>query len=73
VLAVVAVAGRRVPHRLLAAVAGQLLVTRPAEDGYEFRHALLREVVEADLLPGERVRLHGRYAKALTEHPELAR
>jgi tetratricopeptide (TPR) repeat protein len=29
-------------------------------------------VVEADLLPGERVRLHGRYAKALTEHPELA-
>jgi hypothetical protein len=55
VLAVVAVAGRRVPHRLLAAVAGrdddtlvarlrtavadQLLVTQPAEDGYEFRHA----------------------------------
>ena len=88
VLAVVAVAGRRVPHRLLAAVAGrdddilaamlraavagQLLVIQPAGDGYEFRHALLREVVEADLLPGERVRLHGRYAKALTERPELA-
>jgi DNA-binding CsgD family transcriptional regulator len=88
VLAVVAVAGRRVPHRLLAAVAGrdddilvtmlrtavagQLLVTPPAEDGYEFRHALLREVVEADLLPGERVRLHGQYAKVLTERPELA-
>jgi predicted ATPase/DNA-binding CsgD family transcriptional regulator len=88
VLAVVAVAGRRVPHRLLAAVAGQdddtlvamlrtavaeqLLVTQPGEDGYEVRHALLREVVEADLLPGERVRLHSEYAKALAGRPELA-
>jgi DNA-binding CsgD family transcriptional regulator/tetratricopeptide (TPR) repeat protein len=88
VLAVVAVAGRRVPHRLLAAVAGladqalvqalraavadQLLVTRPGEDGYELRHALLAEVIEADLLPGERARLHAAYARALTERPELA-
>jgi DNA-binding CsgD family transcriptional regulator/tetratricopeptide (TPR) repeat protein len=87
VLAVVAVAGRRVPHRLLAAVAGhddtlvamlrmavaaQLLVTQPGGDGYEVRHALLSEVVEADLLPGERVRVHGGYAKALAERPELA-
>jgi DNA-binding CsgD family transcriptional regulator len=88
VLAVVAVAGRRVPHRLLARVAGlddrdlaedlrvvvalQLLVTRPGEDGYEFRHALLGEVVDADLLPGERARLHAAYAQALTERPELA-
>jgi DNA-binding CsgD family transcriptional regulator/tetratricopeptide (TPR) repeat protein len=88
VLAVVAVAGRRVPHRLLAAVAGRdddtllamlrravadrLLVTQPGEDGYEVRHALLGEVVEADLVPGERVRLHAEYAKALAERPELA-
>jgi predicted ATPase len=88
VLAVVAVAGRRVPHRLLAKVAGlddqdlaealrlvvalQLLVTRPGEDGYEFRHALLGEVVDADLLPGERARLHTAYAQALTERPEVA-
>jgi DNA-binding CsgD family transcriptional regulator/tetratricopeptide (TPR) repeat protein len=88
VLGVVAVAGRRVPHRLLAAVAGledqplvqalraavadQLLVTQPGEDGYELRHALLGEVIEADLLPGERVRLHGAYARALTNQPELA-
>jgi DNA-binding CsgD family transcriptional regulator len=88
VLAVVAVAGRRVSHRLLAAVAGltdrqldgalreavasQLLVTRPGQDGYEVRHALLREVIDADLLPGERARLHSAYAQALTERPELA-
>ena len=88
VLAAVAVAGRRVPHRLLAAVAGlddgqldgalregvasQLLVVRPGEDGYDVRHPLLREVVQADLLPGERVRLHGEYAEALAERPELA-
>jgi predicted ATPase/DNA-binding CsgD family transcriptional regulator len=88
VLAVVAVSGRRVPHWLLAAVADlndralvkalreavahQLLVTYSGENDYEFRHALLREVVEIDLLPGERVRLHGQYAKALAGHPELA-
>jgi DNA-binding NarL/FixJ family response regulator len=30
-----------------------------------FHHALLREVVHADLLPGERSRLHARYAAAL--------
>ncbi len=31
-------------------------------DAYTFRHALLREAVYADLLPGERVRLHAAYA-----------
>jgi DNA-binding CsgD family transcriptional regulator/tetratricopeptide (TPR) repeat protein len=86
VLRVAAVAGRQVPHPLLAAVAGldegpldsalreavthQLLMTR--EDGYQFRHALLREVVDAGLLPGERARLHVAYAHALTEWPELS-
>jgi DNA-binding CsgD family transcriptional regulator/tetratricopeptide (TPR) repeat protein len=74
VLEVAAVAGRRMPHRLLAAVAGlddrqlhgalreavasQLLMTAPGEDGYDVRHALFREVIDADLLPGERARLH---------------
>jgi predicted ATPase len=87
-LAVVAVAGRRLPHRLLAAVAGlddqqlvealraavanQLLVTTPGQDGYEVRHALLREVIDADLLPGERAQLHAGLAQALSERPELA-
>jgi DNA-binding CsgD family transcriptional regulator len=88
VLRVAAVAGRQVSHRLLAAVAGlddqqlegalrqavaqQLLVTEPGQDGYRFRHALLREVVDAGLLPGERARLHACYAHALTQQPELA-
>ncbi|MQY12153.1 hypothetical protein SRB5_22830 [Streptomyces sp. RB5] len=49
---------------------------RPAEDtadGYRFRHALLREAVGDDLLPGERPRLNRRYAEALEADPALAR
>jgi DNA-binding CsgD family transcriptional regulator/tetratricopeptide (TPR) repeat protein len=88
VLGVVAVAGRPVPHRLLAKVAGlddahldaairagvahQLLVIRPHQDGYDLRHALLREVIDTDLLPGERTRLHAAFARVLAELPELA-
>src|SRR5215213_4046197 len=88
VLEVAAVAGRRMPHRLLAAVAGlherqldgalreavtsQLLVTRPGEDGYDedgydVRHALVREVIDADLLPGERTRLHTALAHTVAD------
>jgi DNA-binding CsgD family transcriptional regulator/tetratricopeptide (TPR) repeat protein len=75
-----AVAGRRVPHELLAAVVdldqlaleratrsavdGNVLVPVGA-DGYAFRHALLAEAVYDDLLPGERVRLHGAYVSTL--------
>ena len=33
--------------------------------GYAFRHALLREVVYNDLMPGERTRLHARLAALL--------
>jgi len=88
VLAVLAVSGREVSHRLLATVVGlddgalvealratvtsQLLVTTPGGDGYQVRHALLREVIHADLLPGERARLHADLAQSLTERPELA-
>ena len=86
-LALVAVAGRQVPHRLLAVAAGlddeplteglraataaQLLVRTAGDDAYDVRHALLREVVEADLLPGESARLHVRLAQTLSDHPEL--
>ncbi|MFD8573096.1 helix-turn-helix transcriptional regulator [Streptomyces sp. NPDC059639] len=80
VLRTAAVAGRRVGHELLRdavrlpleelesalreAVGHQLLL--PGDDGtYTFRHALTREAVYADLLPGERVRLHGLFAELL--------
>ncbi|MDX3456486.1 AAA family ATPase [Streptomyces sp. ME02-8801-2C] len=80
VLRTAAVAGRRVEHELLSdavrlpqdelesalreAVERQLLV--PGEgDTYSFRHALAREAVYADLLPGERSRLHGAFARLL--------
>ena len=73
------VAGRRVTHELLAvatdlddaaldeslrtAVERNILVA--SDRHYAFRHALLGEAVYDDLLPGERVRLHGRYAAAI--------
>ncbi|MFJ9040225.1 AAA family ATPase [Streptomyces sp. NPDC102406] len=80
VLRTAAVAGRRVGHDLLRdavqlpqeelesalreAVERQLLL--PGDDAtYSFRHALTREAVYADLLPGERVRLHGLFARLL--------
>ncbi|WP_459980521.1 helix-turn-helix transcriptional regulator [Nocardioides sp. AN3] len=75
------VSGRRVGHDLLAAVAvlpeaaldealrhaveSNVLVA--GEGAYWFRHALLGEAVYDDLLPGERVRLHGKYASVLAD------
>ena len=53
------------------AVANQLLVPDGA-DGYAFRHALLREAVYGDLLPGERTRLHGQLAALLSGRPGTA-
>jgi DNA-binding CsgD family transcriptional regulator/tetratricopeptide (TPR) repeat protein len=83
-----AVAGRAVPDRLLAEVAGlgenelfaalreavenHLLVVAPDGPGYAFRHALTRDAVYEDMLPGERVRLHAAYGEALERHPGLA-
>ncbi|MFJ8632181.1 ATP-binding protein [Streptomyces sp. NPDC093568] len=80
VLRTAAVAGRRVEHALLRgavaiaedelesalreAVGRQLLVPGDG-DTYAFRHALAREAVYADLLPGERARLHGTFARLL--------
>ncbi|WP_067250661.1 helix-turn-helix transcriptional regulator [Microbacterium resistens] len=69
-----------VPHALLASLAGfdderldeavreattaAVLAVR-GDDSYGFRHALLREAVHDDLLPGERARLHRAYGEAL--------
>lgn len=52
-------------------VAHQLLMP-DGPDGYAFRHALLREAVYADLLPGERTRLHARLASVLSDERRLA-
>ncbi len=82
VLRIASVSGRRVRHDRLAAVSGlpddeleqalrdavthQVLV--PADDAYTFRHALLREAVYHELLPGERSRLHAGFAAHLAQH-----
>ncbi len=48
----------------------------PREDGeadtYLFRHALLQEALESDLLPGERAELHAAYARALEASADRA-
>jgi DNA-binding CsgD family transcriptional regulator len=87
-LEITAVAGRKVDHELLgkiaaiseeqlneglrAAVDSQILVHDSGSMGYSFRHALLREAVYDDLLPGERRARHIDLAQALTEQPRLA-
>ena len=43
------------------------------EDGYAFRHGLIREAIYDDLLPGERTRLHTRFAEALGSDPGWSR
>src|SRR5215468_888697 len=87
VLRAAAVAGRKADDELVRAASGlqaaeyegavreavthQLLVPDGTE-GYVFRHALLREAVYADLLPGERTRLHGTMSALLAEEQRLA-
>jgi DNA-binding CsgD family transcriptional regulator/tetratricopeptide (TPR) repeat protein len=41
-------------------------------DGYSYRHALICEAVNGDLLPGEDERQHARYASAIDADPPLA-
>jgi DNA-binding CsgD family transcriptional regulator/tetratricopeptide (TPR) repeat protein len=81
-------AGRQVPERLLAAVAGtepaalfealrelvenHLLLVDEGGQGYAFRHALARDAVYHDMLPGERAGWHVAYAQALSANPDLA-
>jgi predicted ATPase/DNA-binding CsgD family transcriptional regulator len=83
VVRVASVAGREVPHARLRAVAElgdteleealreavqhYVLVVVGDWEVYAFRHALLREAVYSDLLPGERVRLHAAYARVLAD------
>lgn len=85
----VAEGGSFVEHELLATVAGlgevdldealraavgaNLLRPAADNDGYRFRHSLVREAVSDDLLPGERTRVNRRYAEALEADPSLVR
>jgi DNA-binding CsgD family transcriptional regulator/tetratricopeptide (TPR) repeat protein len=62
----------RLLHALREAVSEQVLVVGGDGVGYSFRHALLQEAVHADLLPGERVRLHAMIAEVLAERSDLA-
>ncbi|TNY35631.1 helix-turn-helix transcriptional regulator [Thermomonospora catenispora] len=85
VLRLASAGGTHIEHALLAAVSGiddtaLARVLRPAVeanvlvvdgDGYAFRHALIREALHDDLLPGEHTRLHTRYAEALENDPGL--
>ncbi|MFG2290267.1 AAA family ATPase [Streptomyces sp. NPDC048595] len=58
---------------LRSAVGSNTLVPTQDGTGYRFRHALVREAVVDDLLPGERTRLNRRYAEALEADPSLVR
>jgi DNA-binding CsgD family transcriptional regulator/tetratricopeptide (TPR) repeat protein len=84
---VASVAGRRVPDALLRAAVGlptaeveealretvaHHVLVPDGDDRYAFRHALLQEAIYADLLPGERVRLHAAYARLLAEQGDGA-
>jgi DNA-binding CsgD family transcriptional regulator/tetratricopeptide (TPR) repeat protein len=51
------------------AVAANVLVT--TADGYCFRHALIREAVHEDLLPGEHSRMHATFAEHIEANPQL--
>jgi DNA-binding CsgD family transcriptional regulator len=67
-LAVSGLAPDELDAALRDAVAHLVLVPDTESAGtpaYRFRHALLREAVYADLLPGERVRLHAAYVTYL--------
>ena len=88
VLRLAAVAGPRVSHGLLGraaavtdeelvaglreAVAHNVIVSHPDSGAYGFRHALMREALIDDLLPGERGPLHAALARALEAEPGLS-
>ncbi|MEU7004798.1 AAA family ATPase [Nonomuraea sp. NPDC046570] len=86
VLRVAAAGGIRVGHALLSAVSGLAdleleSALRPAIAGnvlqiadnraFVFRHALIREAVHDELLPGEHQRLHARFAEEISRDRTL--
>ena len=87
VVRALAVSGEPMSHQLLAAVVdlveavlidgvraaieASVLAVDPASQGYMLRHNLIKEVIAADLLPGERIRLHRRIAGALSRCSEV--
>lgn len=58
-------------HQLLAALRSAvdegILMVDPTREGYRFRHTLFKDVLYADLLPGERIHLHATYGRVLAE------
>jgi DNA-binding CsgD family transcriptional regulator len=87
VLRSAAVAGRRADDELVRAASGladaeydaavreavtHQLLAPDGTEGFVFRHALLREAVYADLLPGERTRLHATMCSLLSDEHRLA-
>ncbi|MBN6051985.1 AAA family ATPase [Nonomuraea sp. RK-328] len=84
-LRVASAGGQHIEHALLSAVSGLddaelSSALRPAVagnvlvvdgEGYSFRHALIREALHEDLLPGEHTRLHTRFAQALERDPAI--
>jgi DNA-binding CsgD family transcriptional regulator len=86
-LRVAATAGRRIEHPLLQrvsslperdliealreAVAHHMLVADDKRGSYAFRHALVREAIYSDLLPGEKSALHATFAGILRENRDL--
>jgi DNA-binding CsgD family transcriptional regulator len=87
-LELAAAVGRPVSHELLAAASEltpadlrdalreaaehRVLVSTDDGSGYAFRHALLREAVYEDLLPGERTALHAALGDAMAADRRLA-
>lgn len=87
VVRVASVAGQeRIQHASLRAVTGleedaldtalresvsRYVLVVASDETYEFRHSLLREAVYADLLPGERRRVHAAFVELLgqAKHP----
>jgi ATP/maltotriose-dependent transcriptional regulator MalT len=88
VLRVASAGGVRISHALLLAaaempedeliealrpaVAANVLQSDAEGEQYVFRHALVRDAVHDELLPGEHARVHVRFARALEADPALA-